>query len=229
VVQNPQCHTSQVNLPPTNPPMGNAKSHNVRDIWTFYKKVNNLTTESNTGESTTLHCVFCWCITHFFKEFLSYFTPRALAIKQCQHVVAMFSPTSSTSTLQNHFILKHDVVWVHACDWLKIPIKIEADLECVARVQGTIPGECCSKEVATQPFTKVTFIETIIEFIVRDDLVCNAICLYFPVLKHLSQLMSLSHHGLLHSSRCSNLILRTRTFLAIQHYINGLKNHSRAT
>jgi hypothetical protein len=99
----------------------------------------------------------------------------------------MFSPTSSTSTLRNHFILKHDVVWVHACDRLKIPIKTEVGRACAERVRGTVPGEHQSKDTVTRPFTKAAFVAAIIEFIVGDDLVCTATHLYWPLLKHFSR------------------------------------------
>jgi hypothetical protein len=192
VVQNLQRHTSQVTPPPTKPP---AKSRDARDVWTFYETINVPITEPDSSESMKFCCIFCRCVMYYFQRiFFSYFMARTLATKQPRHVVAMFAPKSSTSTLRNHFILKHDVVWVQACDRLKIPIKTEAGLTCAARVRGTIPGEHRSKDVAARPFTKAAFSEAIIEWIVGDDLVRDPICLYYPLLNHCSQLILLSHH-----------------------------------
>jgi hypothetical protein len=86
------------------------------------------------------------------------------------HVVASFSSTTSTSNLRKHLYTEHLEQLVTSCDELSIKITAQAAIPAVkAFRQEPVDTPLESKR---PKYSKDTFVEAILEFIIGDDQVC---------------------------------------------------------
>lgn len=82
----------------------------------------------------------------------------------------MFAVTTGTGSLRKHLSGEHIEEWVTSCDDLGIKITAEGALPAVREFHAET--EPTSLEGERQEYTKETFVEAILEFIVGDDQVC---------------------------------------------------------
>jgi len=94
------------------------------------------------------------------------------------HHISDFGLTTSTSGLWKHLFMDHIEDWVASCDDLKIPITAAAAVEAVHKFHRE--PATTSLESECPQYSKDTFMDAIVDFVVGDDLVCF-ILFYFII------------------------------------------------
>jgi hypothetical protein len=110
-------------------------------------------------------------VSYFFPLLISQFMCfRQLHKSNPSLPVASFGSTTSTSNLRKHLYNEHLEQWVTSCDTLDIKITAQAAIPAVkAFRQEPVDTDLESKR---PKYSKETFVEAIVEFIVGDDQVC---------------------------------------------------------
>jgi hypothetical protein len=102
------------------------------------------------------------------------------------HVVKVYSSTTSTTVLRKHLYKDHLVEWVNSCDKLQITINGKEAIKCAMEYRlkrdgpaASIPTDDQSPKGERVPFSKEAFLDALTDFIVADDMV-SAQC-YLPI------------------------------------------------
>jgi hypothetical protein len=89
------------------------------------------------------------------------------------HHISTFGVNTSTSNLRKHLFSCHIEQWVNSCDDLGIAITGKDAVEAVREFRQE-PADT-PLESERPEYSKETFVEAILEFIIGDDLVCDTI------------------------------------------------------
>ena len=110
-------------------------------------------------------------VSYFFSLLICQFMClRQLHESNSSLVVASFSSTTSTSNLRKHLYNEHLEQWVTSCDALEINITAQAAFPAIKAFRQE-PDDTLL-ESKRPKYSKDTFVEAILEFIVGDDQVC---------------------------------------------------------
>ena len=86
--------------------------------------------------------------------------------------VQTYGSKTGTTVLRTHLCNEHLALWVDGCDQFKIPIVAKTFQDCVTeyrKANGGCPATREDPTLPTRAYSRETFIDAIVEWIVADD------------------------------------------------------------
>ena len=137
-------------------PVGNKRGNKALDIWSFFL-----------WEDGKNVCVFCKYVIILFLRCIELIRSiRELHTIDNNHRIAHFSVRTATGPLRSHLSLHHHDNWVKMCGELGIKIK-----SLVSQSGANENSIIDDKGYPHWPFSPENFVDTLIEFIIDDDIV----------------------------------------------------------
>ena len=93
------------------------------------------------------------------------------------HKISDYAKSTTTGVICNHLFKKHKADWFEACKKFNLQVS-GIQYKSAFAEYFSLPQTASTDDTSQPKFSPETFVDTLVEFVVRDDLVCYSILLF---------------------------------------------------